>query len=285
MTDAPSNQFVMIGLPATGKTSFLAALWYLVQHAQVERRLELEHFEGDIKYLNQIADLWVTFEVVPRTTTSSERTVSMILRDTTANKVFTLTVPDLSGEAFALQLVARQFTVSYNKFLQASSGAILFISPLNYRKPVRISMAVPLIREMGAAASDGEADDNSSTAWDPAETPTQAQLVELLQFIAERDYFKPPFRLALIISAWDQLKGVNKTPAKWLADELPLVAQFLESNRRLFDYTLYGVSAQGGDYKETDRLTHMAPSERIQIVGAEVKNSHDLTEPLIWLMR
>jgi hypothetical protein len=278
-----SNRFVMIGLPATGKTSFLAALWYLVQHAQVERRLEIEHLEGDIKYLNQIADLWLTFEVVPRTTTSSERTVSMVLKDTTTNKTFTLTVPDLSGESFVLQLIGRHFTVSYDTFLQASSGAILFISPLNYRKPVRINKAAPLIQEMGAAGTEDDAGDNSSISWDPAQTPTQVQLVELLQFIAERDYFKPPFRLALIISAWDQLKVEKKAPAKWLADELPLLAQFLESNRKLFDYTVYGVSAQGGDYKETDKLTRMTPSERIQIVGAEVKNSHDLTEPVTWL--
>ena len=280
-----SKQFVMIGLPATGKTSFLAALWYLVQHAQVERRLKVENLEGDIKYLNQIADLWLTFEVVPRTTTSSERTVSMVLKDTATNMTFTLTVPDLSGESFVLQLVGRHFTVSFDKLLQGSSGAILFISPLNYRKPVRINRATPLIQEMEPVAPEGDAEDNSLISWDPAQTPTQVQLVELSQFIAERDYFKPPFRLALIVSAWDQLKGENTTPAKWLEDELPLLAQFLESNRRLFEYTLYGVSAQGGDYNETDTLTRMTPSERIQIVGAELKNSHDLTEPLTWLMR
>jgi hypothetical protein len=284
MTDAPSNQFVMIGLPETGKTSFLAALWYLVQHAQVEHRLEIKHFEGDIKYLNQIADLWVSFEVVPRTTTSSERMVSMVLTDTATNKTFTLTIPDLSGESFISQLVGRQFTVSYDKLLQASSGALLFISPLHYRKPVRINMAAPFLQEMGAAVADGDPGDHPLISWDPAQTPTQVQLVELLQFIAERDYFKPRFRVALIISAWDQLKRENKTPAEWLADEMPLLVQFLESNQRLFDYTIYGVSAQGADYAETDKLTGMTPSERIQIVGVNVINDHDLTEPLTWLM-
>src|ERR1700682_6196145 len=59
----------------------------------------------------------------------------------------------------------------------------------------------------------------------------------------------------------------------------------LESNRRVFDYTMYGISAQGGDDAQADQLTEMAPSERILVVGADVKNPHDLTEPLIWLMR
>lgn len=278
-----SNQFVMIGLPAAGKTSFLAALWYLVQHPQVRRRLELMTFRGDMKYLNQIADSWVTFEVVPRTTTSTERTVSMVLKDTVTNKTFTLTVPDLSGESFVSQLVARQFTRRYDEFLQTASGALLFVSPLDYRKPARIGKARELMEEMGEA--DGDQDDSSSVPWDVAQMPTQVQLVELLQFIADRPYFKVPFRVALIISAWDSLLGEDKTPAKWLEEELPLLVQFLDSNRRLFDHTIYGVSAQGGDYKDVEKLTRMSPSERILVVGTDVKNDHDLTEPLTWLMR
>ena len=67
--------------------------------------------------------------------------------------------------------------------------------------------------------------------------------------------------------------------------ELPLLAQFFESNRRLFDYTIYGVSAQGGDYKDVDELTGMLPSERIMVVGMDATNEHDLTEPLTWLTR
>jgi hypothetical protein len=278
-----SNQIVMIGLPAAGKTSYLAALWYLVQRKQVAHRLEVKEFKGDMKYLNQIADMWAGFEELPRTTTSTERTVSMLLNDTTTNNSFTLTVPDLSGESFVSQLVARQFTASYDRFLQHSRGALLFVSP-DYRKPARISTALPLMEEMGVVpGADG---DNSSVAWDPATmTPTQVQLVELLQFIAERPYFKPGFRVALIISAWDVLLGEKQTPSEWLAESLPLLTQFLESNRHLFDCTIYGVSAQGDDYRNVDKLTGMMPSERIMVVGAEAKNKHDLTEPLTWLMR
>jgi hypothetical protein len=81
------------------------------------------------------------------------------------------------------------------------------------------------------------------------------------------------------------LKVKKTSPAKWLADEMPFLFQFLESNRRLFDFIVYGVSAQGGDYKDVDELTGMKPSERILIEGDGVKNPHDLTELLTWLMR
>src|SRR5216684_5498996 len=285
MNESASNQFVMIGLPASGKTSFLAALWYLVQHKEVEHRLTLECREGDSKHLNHISSLWASFEVVPRTSTSSERTVSMVLSDSVTKKSITLTFPDLSGESFMAQWVERHFTVSYDNFLKESVGGVLFISPLDYRKPVRIASAMPLLKEMGAAGrSNGETDD-SSIAWDPTKAPTQVQLVELLQFVAEREYFKPPFRLALVVSAWDQLKGVKATPVEWLVDEMPFLSQFLESNRRLFDFNVYGLSAQGGDYEgDVGKLTGMKPSERILVAGDSVTNPHDLTELLTWLM-
>jgi hypothetical protein len=288
MTESTLNQFVMIGLPATGKTSFLAALWYLVQHGEVEHRLTLNRMEGDSKHLNQISNLWASFELVPRTPTGTERTVSMVLNDTVENRTITLTFPDLSGESFMSQWMDRHFTPSYDEFLKASVGGVLFVSPLNYHKPVRIASAMPLLKEMGEAGqSNGEKNDEGSISWDPAQAPTQVQLVELLQFIAGREYFKPPFRLALVISAWDELlKGAKTTPAKWLADEMPFLTQFLETNRRLFDFNVYGVSAQGGDYdKDVDELTGITASERILIEGDGVTNAHDLTELLTWLMR
>jgi hypothetical protein len=284
MSDSPSKKFVLIGLPSTGKTSFLAALWYLLHHAQVEHRLTLDRMADDNRYLNDLSRLWAKCEIVPRTSTDAEQTVTMLLKDSATGGTITLTFPDLSGESFNLQWVERHFTANYDKFLRESTGGILFISPLKYDKPVRIDAAASLIKEMGAAGGD-EGDDSSSMPWDPTQSPTQVKLVELLQFIAGRSYFKPPFRLALVISAWDQLKGEKTTPGKWLWDELPLLVQFLESNRRLFDYTMYGVSAQGGDYAQADQLAEMAPSERILVVGADVKNPHDLTEPLLWLMR
>ncbi|MGH9739397.1 MAG: TRAFAC clade GTPase domain-containing protein [Candidatus Acidiferrales bacterium] len=281
-----SQKFVMIGLPASGKTSFLAALWYLVQHEDVDHRFNLERMEGDSKHLNRISSLWASFEVVPRTAVSIERTVSMVLTDTVEKKTITLTFPDLSGESFMAQWVERHLTKGYDDFLRESVGGVLFISPLNYTKPARIASATPLLKEMGEAEQFKEENEEGSIPWDAAKSPaTQVQLVELLQFMAGREYFKPPFRLALVISAWDQLKGARISPAKWLEKEMSFLSQFLESNRRLFDSNVYGVSAQGGDYdKDVNELSRKTASERLLIEGDGVRNAHDLTELLTWLM-
>jgi hypothetical protein len=288
MSAQTSKHIVLMGLPATGKTSFLAALWYLVQHSQVVSGLRLDKLDGDSKYLNQIAQAWAGYEPVPHTRIDSETLVSMSLKDAHNGQALTLSFPDLSGESFTLQWTMRQFTQGYDNFLRQASGGILFISPLKYAKPIRIDMANPLVEEIGGdQQAEGDLPDPSSTPkpWDPERAPTQVQLVELLQFISGRDYFRPPFRLAVIISAWDKLRQLKKSPSDWLAHEFPLFHQFLSSNHKLFESEIYGVSAQGGDYSQRDAIVDKIPSERIEVVGANIRNPHDLTEPLQWLMR
>jgi hypothetical protein len=288
MSTLSSKHIVLMGLPATGKTSFLAALWYLVQHSQVLSGLRLEKLEGDSKYLNQISQAWVGYEPVPHTRIDSETVVSMALKDLQTGRTVTLSFPDLSGESFTLQWTMRQFTQGYDNFLQQASGAILFITPLQYIKPIRIDMANPLLEEITGGQEAQESPQDASSPpkpWNPERAPTQVQLVELLQFISGRDYFTPPFRLAVVISAWDQLTRLNKTPAEWLAREFPLFHQFLHGNITLFESAIYGVSAQGGDYSQRAPLLEKTPSERIEVVGVNIRNPHDLTEPLQWLMR
>jgi len=283
------SHVLLMGLPATGKTSFLAALWYLVQHQQVKSRFRIERFEGDSTYLNQITKAWAEYELVPRTPVrDSVPTVSMVLRDTKSGQTLTLTFPDLSGESFALQWLARQCTHDYDSFLRKASGAILFVTPLNYQRPIRIDMVNSLAEQIinGEPKPVPPQDPTLPIKpWDPISAPTQVQLVEILQFISSRDYFKPVFRLVVVVSAWDQLVNEKESPSEWIAKTFPLLNQFLESNKGTFETAVYGVSAQGADYSEAAKLAEMVPSERINVTGVGIDNPHDLTEPLLWLTR
>src|SRR5947207_2945044 len=120
MSDS-SSRFVLIGLPETGKTSFLAALWYLMQHSQVAHRLTVKSMHGDSRHLNHISSLWASFEPVPRTSTDAEKIVTMVLFDSETGRTITVTFPDLSGESFNSQWVERHFSASYDKFLRESA--------------------------------------------------------------------------------------------------------------------------------------------------------------------
>ena len=252
MNNSLSHHIVLIGLPSTGKTSFLAALWYMVNQSQIDCRLSLEKLDGDSKYLNQIRDAWLEYKPVPRNLSDKEIVVSMALKDRETGRAVGLSFPDLSGESFRLQWTARQFTSGYDKRLREASGGILFVHPENIVKPNRIDLLDDLVEaQEGAIVENGStktASHVATKAWDIEKAPTQVQLVDLLQFISSREYFRPPFRLGIVVSAWDVLVKLHAAPADWISGQLPLLRQFLDCNEEIFDIAFYGVSAQGGRY-------------------------------------
>ncbi|MCS6295965.1 MAG: hypothetical protein H8K09_07020 [Nitrospira sp.] len=273
MTNVPSNQFLLIGLPSAGKTSFLAALWYMVNQSDIKCALKLERLEGDSSYLNLIRDAWLEYQSVPRTRLESQIEVSMLLEDQQTQKILRLTFPDLSGESFTSQWATRQVTTKYDALLRHSNGCILFIHPDNVLKPHRtdsLNALTEIIEGIQGASEVSEPDLAQSLVkpWDVEKAPTQVQLVELLQIIAGRDYFSPPFRLAVVISAWDLIGATSKSPDDWISSELPLLNQYLTSNRTSFEVAYYGLSAQGGRYAA------------VQFLPTDFKSPQDLVEIL-----
>ncbi|MCU1305272.1 MAG: hypothetical protein JWQ87_5556 [Candidatus Sulfotelmatobacter sp.] len=254
MNNPTSHQFVLIGLPGAGKTSFLAALWYMVNQPSADCQLELDTLDGESKYLNEIRDAWLQYKPVPRNRALSEKLVSMLLRNRKTKVPLAVTIPDPSGESFRLQWTSRQFTTQYDEHLREANGGILFVHSDNIAAPLRIDMAEALIESAIAhdpsivETIDSDGVQSAPKRWDIETSPTQVQLVELLQFILGRDYFRPGFRLAVVISAWDLVDQSVADPSEWVAKHLPLLGQFLDSNTDAFEVSLYGVSAQGGRY-------------------------------------
>ena len=115
--------------------------------------------------------------------------------------------------------------------------------------------------------------------------PEQVRIVELLQFLQRKPFLRRHRRLAILVSAWDLIADAQLTPDEWLQREMPLLYQFLLANTSTCSVRVYGISAQGGDLtgQRKDDLLKLTPSERIVCLGPHGK-SHDLTEPVVWLM-
>jgi hypothetical protein len=153
---AVRSKVLMVGLPQSGKTTFLAALWHIVQEAGVSASLRLKELRGDRAYLNRIRDAWLSCKPLERTTIQNEQVVTLWLQSQAGAEV-ELTIPDLSGEAFELQLRERRWPAAFDTLVNDASGILLFIHPDAIRAGRRVdfakSLEAQLRRPSGAATS------------------------------------------------------------------------------------------------------------------------------------
>lgn len=285
MTD---RSVVIIGLPASGKTTFLAALWHLITARDVETALRFGGLQaGDASHLNAIASRWRDAKVQDRTAVAGNRLVSMKLIDL-AGSIVRVTFPDVPGEAYRRMWEDRDCEPEIAEILRAD-GVLMFVHADTIQAPKWVADEVALSKALGLEVPGGEAEQ-----WHPRMAPTQVQLVDLLQLLRTPPLDVGQRRLAIMLSAWDKARDEGLTPEAYLEAKLPLLTQYLKRGADGWTYRVHGLSAQGGDYDPVSEDAARVPaaenlrnldraSTRIQLVGA-TPETHDLTEPLAWLM-
>jgi hypothetical protein len=274
----------MIGLPGTGKTTFLAALWHVVTQGKILGALRLVGLPRIRDHLNKICSDWVACRSIDRTSIGAEKTVSMKLENPASGNVVEAFFPDLSGETFVNHLKDRQWTIEYYNLVRDAKGIMLFIHPGKVQAPVRIDQAEKFIKELDQEEEVKEELDYAQMPWSIHKAPTQVKLVELLQFHLNHQELENIFRIAVIISAWDLVMKDNESAEKWLGKYLPLLYQYLRAQKGRISSRIYGVSAQGGDFgNAVELLKKFDPEERIIITG-EDSIPHDITGPIKWLV-
>lgn len=283
-----TQRIVIIGLPESGKTTFLAALWHLVTTRDVKTRLRFDGLsDGDAKHLNAIATRWREAKVQDRTALGGSRLVSINLR-TEADASVQVTFPDVPGEAYRRMWEDRECDSVAAEYL-AGGGVLFFVHSDTIRAPVWVVDEVALSRAAGL-----EVQNATTVPWHPRLSPTQVQIVDMLQLLRAAPLDSGPRRLTIMLSAWDKVEAEGLAPAAFIDARMPLLAQYLRRNADAWTYEVCGVSAQGGDYDsvvpgapsragaETLRRLDQ-PSKRIRLISVRGE-SHDLTEPLAWLM-
>lgn len=273
-----SATYLVAGLPKAGKTTFLAALWQVLESGEAVGSLRLgsiAHHEQT--YLNRIRDSWLKCEELQRTTMADEQTATIPFLGADG-QTETLVFPDLSGESFQSQWATRQWTRKFAELTDRCRGCLLFVNPERIRGAHSLADA----HDANPAAAAGE---DSATAWDPAVAPTQVVLVDLLQNLVRRMKSSGALRLALIVSAWDVVRGERLKPKEWVDRRLPLLSQYLTANAEAVQQRVFGISAQGGSIvTDRDRLLQIStPSDRVQVV-CDAETTADISWPVRWLL-
>lgn len=268
---------LVIGMPGSGKSTYLGALRHLVVDGEVDLALRFERFSGDEQHLNALEQKWLACEEMDRTGRANEAWVEMILSDRETGDENALAIPDLRGELFVRPATRSRFPRDLYEAVRDADGFLLFTNADRPDDTIRIDDLVDIM--------DNEEEERVElSTFRPEEMPEEAMIVEFLQMANRRPLFARHRKLAVIVSAWDVVPD-GTAPLEWLASHRPMLAQYLQHNEELWDVRVFGVSAQGGklpaDAKALQAID--VPSHRVRVVGHGAAK-HDLSAPFRWLV-
>jgi len=272
-------QQLIVGMPNSGKSTYIAALRHLLIANEVHTELELTGLAANEKHLNKLEADWLDCKQVQRTKTATEGWVEFRVKDRKSGTHSTLSIPDLRGEAFEQPACNGLCQKDVYDAVTAADGILLFTNADREDDTLMISEFSDILLEYDKS--------DPPTPIKPFKTdemPEEVKIVEFLQVANRRPQRPRRRKIAVIVSAWDVVAEAP-APSTWLEANRPMLAQFLAANADLWNARVYGISAQGG--KLPDRKRELAkikqPSERIRVVGHGA-GTHDLSAPLQWLM-
>ncbi|NLB32918.1 MAG: hypothetical protein GX818_04025 [Tissierellia bacterium] len=264
------------GLPSAGKTTFLAAMWNLINH-DPDAKLKLNKIENG-QYLASLSNKWANMEPLERTVPSGEQADISIKLEMSNRTIFDLQLPDLSGETFQSQYEMREISEEVAKYIEDADAVLFFIN-------VNSIKLLGLISEQTFSRSSTPST-NDVNRNPKEDDPIQIQVIELLQFILFIRKNKM-LKIGFMFSAWDLIKSKlnDIKPEQFLEERMNMLWQFCQANQDSIEYQTWGISAQGGSFNEKDLLLDKEyPYERIFVEGNDGYKGCDLTLPLYLLM-
>lgn len=276
--DTTSQRILLVGLPETGKSSYVQAVDEALKHPPTSDDLCEYGLAPDRSYIHGIKEDFLSGRTLGRTDyKKTDTAVELWFEHPPTNMRGRLYLPDEKGELFSDQWKYRRWDQNYRDGLAEISGIIIFL------------------RADGKARNDeligaliGNVQTGTPRKWDMQHASAQVQLVDILQFIVEHDDTPNPLRTAVVISAWDTVGSLGdnrpKHPERFLEREWALLYQYLDANSESVNYKIYGVSAYGGVPGDLGILAEKPAHERFWITDG-LHRTPNLTDPIKWVLQ
>ncbi|MEN0012840.1 MAG: hypothetical protein AAGC46_05720 [Solirubrobacteraceae bacterium] len=291
------HRVALLGLPGTGKSTFIGALWTLIDDFQYPHVVELD-VRGDRSYVQSLAEKVVSAVEITRTPTASAGVLEVDV-EFTGDGPATLSIADRSGEQLRELVEDRHWLPLLSDEIDSIDSILLFVNPSTLESPIPIRAMSEIglnggVRpetstspaEVNERAASDEIEGQVSASEDPRifrnrKACTAARLVDGLENLLDAKSDDQPVSVAVVVSAFDLVE--QRTPLDWLSDRLPALRAFLDCNPDRVSWTVFGVSAQGGKLPDAkDEL--LDRGDVVDRCYAQRANgdSTPLSEPVRW---
>lgn len=307
MKDMNKKKVFMIGMPSSGKTTYLASLCRLLLYGEqkTEWRLDIKDVPEGFDEIRKFIKNLNSYKIVGRTQEIYDIGLNLYNQN---QEWMQFVVPDSSGEIFRDLVYDRRIASNIMDQIVESDMLLFFINVNTMISEDRIKLGEKsaikqLNEEQGDKVIQSAEDKVEEYAGDKENEQieskeqvknkeekqkkynNQSALVELLQNII---YLVPhSLNIRFVISAWDlvekEFKQDKVTPEEYIKQKLPLLYQYLVFNFKLVDYDIWGVSAQGGDFDDEDDLKKLQSNngeDYVCVVDSKAEISKDLTKLL-----
>lgn len=284
MTRPAPFRIALVGLPATGKTTYIAALWAYLRSGLSETKYRVTRVPDDTTYLNVIAKAWSERKDMPRNSPGATDRVEFTIEVPNRDPL-TVVIPDLPGEMFLNALRRPSIDEIPAEAVTSCDLLLLFVNgktaktfaPLGDHEATDENETEP-----PQSAEDATADNTQAPnefAIDDLDSDTlNTELLHRLGYLL-RDHPRPA--TVVVVSAWDVVDGTAESPEEWLKHEQPMTWQYIDELRRTTRIGVVGISAQGADYDDDPKVHHKTAYERSW--GRDVNgNMTDIAGPLLW---
>ena len=309
MKDMDKKKVFMIGMPSSGKTTYLASLCRLLLYGGQETgwKLDVKDVPEGFERVQILIKNINSYKAVKRTYGLELNNVALSLYNQN-QEWMQFVVPDSSGEIFRDLVYDRRIASNIMDHIVESDMLLFFINvntmiweeriklgeksaikQLNEEQGDKVTQSAEDIVEEYARDRENEQikskEQVKNKEKEQKKYNNQSALVELLQIIIY--LVQHSLNIRFVISAWDlvekEFKQDKVTPKEYIKIKLPLLYQYLEFNSKLIDYEIWGVSAQGGDFDDEDDLKKLQSNngeDYICVVDSKADTSKDLTKLL-----
>ena len=228
-----NESILIIGHPASGKTTFLAQFFTRVMQRKSSITLSKfpENINAIISAQNQLA-LGEETETTP-----AYENVKLILPINVNGERVDLVCPDYGGEQVNNLTSLMEIDDNWMGLVNSSNRWLLFIRPEKITSEYDLSIS-----------SYEEIEKTKSTTFTIPGLSDQSKFIELLQVLlyAKNKGIKHRIvipKLFIVLNCWDELKTSNK-PVQVLQERAPLLRHFIETIWEKEAFEIFGLSAQ-----------------------------------------
>lgn len=253
---------LIAGLPQSGKSTYIGALWYIVQNSKPVIDLCLESGNNppdNIQHLNALLDKWAKLQKM-RTPNDVTDNITMNLRRKLDGIEFSLAIPDFRGESIR-NIINGVPSEALLSWCEKSTSLLYLVNNINVSELYE-NMRVK-DEELHNKATSQETTAIEEPTFDISQMITLSQDMIILKYLSQNMNFK---KVIIGISAWDEIYTSENsvTPEEHMKENSPALYNLIKY--RFKDVKIIGISAQGDKYKYKEGQENSEIEEHKELV-------------------